>query len=291
MQNWFPSCLGALLALAMACTKANFVPKVDGAAANGGAAGAGGVGAAGGAGGDGSGGGVDSGSDIMVCPENPLVCSGQRTTNPCDPVCQRGGCGWCDQKCSYAGADVHPVCAGQGPKDEFESCTVTHSDLPNQYDDCRPGQICLEPSIGDPTICFKLCYDSSDCVSGPDCGTRKLSAHGGLVSVCDPPYVECGTGACCNPLADTGSGCPATSPFCFLVSPDASQHSRTVCEYSAGSGADSSAPCNSSHDCMTKFTCAEHYCHQVCIPATTSGCPSGEICKAWGTEYGYCTAN
>jgi len=305
MRKLLANGLTALLIMTAACAKAHFVHRADGGStgANGGAGPTGGSGGAGGTGGSGGGGtsagsggaaGGDTGTQGgALCQLTKQPCSGERTTDPCDPVCQSGTCP-CGQKCTFAGISPHPVCAGQGKVAELGSCQANDYASDKQFDDCAPGNICLAPAFGaTPNTCFKLCYDKSDCVSETDCGKRPLASQGGLVSVCDPPYTQCGPdSACCDPLADGNGACPATSPFCFLVSPDSrTGYSRTVCEYSAGGGKDSSTSCDSSHDCMKKFTCADHFCHRVCSLANPGSCPVGESCTAWGTEYGYCTTN
>jgi hypothetical protein len=293
MRNLLASYLAALLI--MACAKAHFVHETDGGAAGGADGGGGPVGGSSGGAGDNGGGGSAGAAGATggaLCQLTRQTCSGERTTDPCDPVCQSGACP-CDEKCTFAGTSPHVVCAAKGPNQEFESCTATYYGQDKQFDNCAAGNICLGASYGDdPNTCFKLCYDKSDCYSGTDCGKRQLASLDGFVFVCDPLYTPCGPDTnCCNPLADTSNGCAAPTPVCFLVSPDPTGHSRTVCEYSPGSGQDPSAPCDSSHDCMPKFTCAEHFCHQVCNPAESGQCPVGTICKLWGIEYGYCTAN
>jgi hypothetical protein len=211
-----------------------------------------------------------------------LACAGGSGTGLCDPVCQTGSCDWCSKKCSYAYASTGSAqltCAGFGQKKFPQSCSPGGDGA----DDCAPGSICLAPIIGDKAyFCFTLCNVSGDCPGAVDCGTRKLTASGGEVSVCDPPYDQVGTGGC-NPLEDTG--CDA-GRACFLVSPDkATNRSRTVCEFSYGDGRNGKA-CTSARDCMPKNACVDGGCRQVCD--SSHGCPSGTSCTMQGSDYGTC---
>jgi hypothetical protein len=299
MRKAFPIFFAMLLVFSMTCEKAHFVHGSDSSVAGGAAGGSGGGtgGAGGGSGGTrGTGGTVTGGTGGALCPLTTQACSrqpGQGSASPCDPVCQSGTCP-CGQKCTYAGTDAKPVCAEQGPKNEFDTCTVTYPGLSSQHDDCVPGNICLAPGSEQLAYCFRLCYQDSDCLSYADCSQRSLSSNGGFVSVCSPAHQLCGSDVpCCNPLKTSGNGCPSPNPVCFLVAPDGSGHSRTVCEYTAGGIVDdSTTPCTSSRDCMASLTCADedHLCHRVCDPTKTL-CPAGMTCKLWGTEYGYCVAN
>ena len=281
----------------MTCESAHFVRKPDGSVAGqaaGGSGGAGGVG--GGAGGNGGTGGHGTGgTGGTLCSLTTQVCSrqpGQISTSPCDPVCQGGTCP-CGQKCTYAGTDAKPVCAGKGPDSESESCTVTNSGRSDQFDTCSAGNICLAPGLGKLSYCFRLCYQDSDCLFYADCSERPLSSNGGSVSVCSPAHTLCGSSdkPCCDPLDSNNNPCPSTNPVCYLVALDVSPpgHSRTVCEYSSGGGGDGTS-CTSSRDCMASLTCADHLCHPVCNLANPA-CPSGTHCTSWGIEYGYCITN
>jgi len=152
-------------------------------------------------------GGVEAGPGeaSVACPAPNLTCSGGSATGICDPVCQTGGCDWCNQKCSYAfdGVTTQSICASKAQKVFPQACQVTSSGSLQQSDDCAPGSICLAPTIGDNfTYCFGLCRSKADCLYGVECGQRRLSPAGGLVGVCDPPYDQCGAGGnCCDPVA------------------------------------------------------------------------------------------
>ena len=228
----------------------------------------------------------DPGPEVS-CPVSSVSLCTPQTVVPCDPVCQTGTCDWCTQKCTYVfdGAAAQPTCSSRGQKIFPQACAANSPGSSSQHDDCAPGYLCLAPTIGDNfTYCFGLCASAANCPFGVACGQRKLSAAGGLVAVCDPPYDVCGVGGgCCDPVG--GSGC-ATNRTCLLVSPDpASGHSRTVCEFSYGGGRNSSA-CDSSRDCLTKNTCVAGTCRQVCN--SVYSCPNGGDCTFWGPEYGYC---
>ena len=301
MRKLFPIFFASLLVSAMTCAKAHFVHPPDGSVTSQSGGGAGGAGGAAGGnkgtGGTSTGGTGTGGTGSQLCQLTTQACSrqpGQSSTSPCDPVCQSGTCP-CGQKCTYAGTDAKPVCAGQGPYSESESCTVTSSGRSDQHDDCAPGNICLAPVSEVLAYCFKLCYQDSDCRSYADCSERALSSNGGRVFVCSPAHQLCGSldVPCCDPLDANNNPCPSANPVCFLVAPDVSGHSRTVCEYSAGGIVDdSTTSCTSSRNCMASLTCADedHFCHRVCDPSKPV-CPSGMTCKPWGTEYGYCIAN
>jgi hypothetical protein len=314
-RDLLSSWLAVLLASSVACTKANFVRVTDGTGGVGGAGvsggagdsgvvdGGGGVGdsadaGAGGSTGD-SGAAGDSGlgPDVkLTCPAVPVPACVPSTTGPCDPVCQTGSqtgsCDWCTQKCTYApaGAAAQPTCAGKGKQTVFQPCGVVSSGSAIQNDNCAPGSICLQPVSGDNSwYCFSLCRSTIDCISGVECGQRNLYSQGPLITVCDPPYDSCGPdGKCCDPFAaQAASGC-ATNRFCLLVSPDpATQHSRTVCEFSYGNGRHGDF-CDSAHACLTANACVNGFCRQVCN-TTTNPCPSPlGTCMPWGAEYGYC---
>jgi len=290
MRKLFAIFFATLLVSAMTCAKAHFVHGPDGSVA--GRAGGGAVGTGGAAGGHPGTGGTGG----ELCQLTPTCTSqpGQGPTDPCDPVCQIGTCP-CGQKCSYAGTPAKPVCVDQGPSGEAESCTVTNAGRADQHDSCTPGNICLAPVSDLHAYCFRLCNQDSDCRFYADCSQRPLSANGGLVSVCSPAHKLCGSSdsPCCDPLDAKNNPCPSTNPVCFLVAPDGSGHSRTVCEYySGGIVENSTTSCTSSRDCMASLTCAnaDHLCHRVCDPAKQD-CPSGMTCKSWGIEYGYCIAN
>jgi len=274
----------ALLASAAGCAKAEFVPVSDATASDGDARDARQA--------------SDTGdtSDTRPGPEAGPTCSAPSvlgcapaTADPCDPVCQTGGCDWCNQKCSYAYATDNrgpvPVCASAGAKTVPESCTVSFEGTPQQSDDCATGRICLPAMIGDTQrYCFFLCSSPVNCPYGVDCGPRPLSPAGGVVRVCDPPYDQCGPdGTCCDPMADTG--CDANR-HCLLVAPDlGSGHSRTVCEYAYGDGRNGS-PCTSARDCQTRHTCVNGSCLPVCDDGHP--CAGSGACAPLGAEYGYC---
>ena len=292
-MRYFPRHLGfcswtVLLVLGAACSRAEFVAVADGAAGTGDVDEASVIYDTSDAG---NARGLDTGDEAGITCTAPSVPSCPPSdAGICDPVCQTGGCNWCAQKCSYvlspAGDGVEPTCTSMGKGVFPQICTVRAAGASQQSDDCAPGSICLAPTIGDSlTYCFDLCRSQADCPYGVGCGQRKLSAAGGLVSVCDPPYDQCGVdGTCCDPLAN--SGC-ATNRTCLLVSPDlGSGHSRTVCEFAYGDGRNGS-PCVSARDCQIRNTCVNNTCQQVCNDATA--CPAGELCFPLGSEFGYCS--
>jgi hypothetical protein len=225
---------------------------------------------------------------IESCPEPNLPCSGASAPGVCDPVCQRRGCNWCTEKCTYVfdGTNKQPACVPKTGKGVFpDSC-----DNSKPFDDCAPGSICLPPAVGDTTAyCFQLCARTADCLGGPACGQRALSPAGGSVGVCDPPYDLCGIdGTCCDPLGLTPglTPCPANR-VCLLVSPDLSSlNSQTVCDFGYGSTRVSQS-CVSSRDCLEGLSCVNGLCQQVCNLANPD-CPNGGTCTWWGNQYGYC---
>ena len=279
----------ALLGLDAACTRAEFVPVSDGGTTADDASDTGQTSDANPLADAGAG---DVRRDTVIICSAPSVpsCTGSGGTGSCDPVCQTGGCDWCTQKCSYVdrsgSGDVQPACTRAGAGVFPQDCAVVASGSPQQSDNCAPGSTCLPPIIGDSlTYCFGLCRSPADCAYGVECGQRKLSAAGGLVAVCDPPYDQCGVdGTCCDPLAN--SGC-AANRVCLLVSPDlGSGHSRTVCEFSYGDGRNGS-PCASARDCQIKNTCVNNACRQTC--GSGAACAAGSTCTPLGSEFGYCS--
>jgi hypothetical protein len=286
--------LTVLSVLAGACAKASFAPATEGGVETGGAGGAGGT--------DGPATIGDSGVEPDVepdvresCSEPNLPCSRAPAAGICDPVCQVGGCNWCNEKCTYIfdGTSKQPACVSKTGKGVFPASCTYSSGNSTQSDDCAQGSICLPPSVGDLTpYCFRLCAGTADCPSAVACGQRALSPAGGSVGVCDPPYASCGIdGTCCDPLGLTPGLVPCpTNRVCLLVSPDpGSQHSRTMCDFDPGSNRVSQS-CSSSHDCLAKLTCVNHICQQVCstVDSTAPPCPLGTTCTGWGEEYGYC---
>ena len=300
----------ALLVLTVACTKASFARIADGEAVGGssggagitggggdtagGTGGGGTAGSGGGAGGAGGGGGAGAGPEAGVtCPATPAQSCTPVPTSPCDPVCQTGDCDWCTKKCTYAlsGGVVQPTCAAKGKQGVFQACAVLSTGAAGQNDNCVPGSICLQPLSGGPVnsgFCFGLCRSGLDCL-GVACSERSLSAAGGSVSVCDPPYDQCGPDAtCCDPLAASVSSSCGPNRVCLLVSPDTDTgHSRTVCEFSSGGGRNGDA-CDSAHGCMWANTCVSNSCRRVCSLTNPNPCPNGGACTPWGVEYGFC---
>lgn len=271
-----PQVVTALLVLIAACTRAQFEPKADGASPDVAEVGA-------------DTREVAAPPDAAVCPAPAVPGCAPVATGPCDPVCQTGVCDWCTQKCSYvyapSSAGEAIACAPKGTGVFPQSCVLLAAGSPEQSDDCAPGSICLAPTIGaPPTYCFTLCRTSVDCPN-VECGTRKLSAVGGEVAVCDPPYDQCGPdGTCCDPLSNSGCG---SNRFCLLVSPDlGTGRSRTVCEFAYGDGRDG-AFCITARDCLLRNTCVDNRCRQVCSDAAP--CPNGGECVARGSEFGYCS--
>jgi hypothetical protein len=278
-----PAVVGfALLGATVACTRASFEPVPDGAVD----------------GRDGSSSEPETGGDAgeAAAPFDARICSAPvvpgcspATTGTCDPVCQTGACDWCGQKCGYVYASsaggLAVVCAPRGSGTFPQGCAVQAAGSPQQADDCAPGSVCLAPTIGDNlTYCFTLCRTPADCAYGVACAARKLSAAGGEVSVCDPPYEQCGLdGTCCDPLSNTGC---ALHRYCLLVSPDlGTAHSRTVCDFTYGDGRNG-APCTTSRDCQLRNVCVDNTCQQICTTAVP--CPAGQGCVALGSEFGYC---
>lgn len=232
--------------------------------------------------------GPDSAAEVpSVCPSPAVPGCLPRTEGACDPVCQTGGCDFCVDKCSYVIADgaLVAACRPTGSRRTAEACSIIAAGVAEQADDCAPGNICLPPFIGDSTaFCFALCRDAIDCPYGVACAPRPLSAAGGSVSVCDPPYDQCGRdGTCCDPV--TASGCPSER-ICLLVAPDpGTDHSRTVCELSYGDGRNG-APCSTARDCQRRNVCVNGHCQQVC--SSSAPCSTGGACVPYGAEFGYC---
>jgi hypothetical protein len=234
-----------------------------------------------------------------LCPLTPLTdCTPQIASGaPCDPVCQGGTCP-CGQKCTVAGVGntATTTCASGGTRASGSSCTIYDSGKPTQYDDCTPGNICLNPDTGTGyRFCFRLCSPSSGCPGGVACAARQIPpfamASAPLVWVCDPAYLSCAPNSpnpCCNPV--TLAGC-LSGEHCYLVSPDpGAQDSRTVCDYTAGLGK-RLAPCQLSRDCSPGWACDGGYCRQVCDPSVPSTCPAGGACgytSSSGNQFGYC---
>jgi hypothetical protein len=229
-----------------------------------------------------------------VCPAPTLTPCQASAEGSCDPVCQTDrGCNFCVQKCSYLSTNLaagsQPECVYVGAKARaFESCEVTARGTPQETDGCGSGLVCMPPAAGEPnSYCFQLCRSTSECYGGTACGARTLEGGKDSVSVCDPPYDQCGIGGCCNPLAGSGAanGCP-TGRTCLLVDPDpVTRSSRTVCEFTFGDGRNDAA-CTLPRDCQQRFTCVNNYCRQVCT--STMPCPAGSTCQWRGTEYGWC---
>lgn len=228
--------------------------------------------------------------EAAPCPAPSVASCAPAASGVCDPVCQTGDCDWCTEKCTLAyspgGGAIEPACRLKGAGVFPEACALVAAGSARQSDDCAPGSLCLPPFVGDgPTYCFALCRSRADCTYAVECAPRKLSAAGGTVTVCDPPYDQCGTdGRCCDPIANQGC---EPNRICLLVSPDlGSGHSRTVCEFSYGDGRNGS-PCASARDCQLRNTCVAGACVQVCTNAAP--CPAGSACVAYGSEFGYCS--
>ena len=236
-------------------------------------------------------GGGDEPVETRICPEVPAPSCTTQILTPCDPVCRTGKCDWCSEKCTVDGNGA-PVCASAGTQASGDRCKIELPDGVSQHDDCKSGNICLEPELGSGyDFCFPLCRTSLDCPAGVACGQRPISpiakAYPVLVSVCDPEYKSCNPSSaspCCNPIKL--SGCPF-GQYCYLVSPDPGGDSRTVCEYTTGLGTHTS--CNSSRDCSQGYGCPSSggTCQQVCDPNATNTC-GGRPCTRSGNQFGYC---
>ena len=265
----------ALLVLIAACARAQFEPKADGASPDVAEVGA-------------DTREVAAPPDAAVCPASPVSGCTPVDGGPCNPVCQTGNCDWCTQKCAYVyepsiGREA-VACVPKGKGVFPQSCERLSAGSSVQSDDCAPGSICLEPTIGaTATYCFTLCRTFLNCPN-VECGIRPLSAVGGEVAVCDPSYDQCGPdGTCCDPLRNTGCDPDRT---CLLVSPDSGTgRSRTVCEFAVGDGRDG-ASCVTARDCMFANTCVDNRCWRVCSDDVP--CPNEGRCVAHGSEFGYC---
>ena len=248
--------------------------------------------------------------DALACYQPVTGCTSPAGGASCDPVCQTGTCdNWCTQKCSIAG-DGTTGCSKKGAVEPPNQCTIWSQDTAGQYDDCKPGAICLPIPGTINSYCFTQCRSSADCVgAATPCTERSLTTAGAptsiKVKVCDLPYTKCDSsaplgGGCCNPTPSKNSGCGAEQT-CYLVSPtastlDPSQDNLTVCDFAQGTGT-KRAPCSSGRDCADGWSCnrlsalgsSGGTCQQVCDPTDTSNpCPGGGICTLVGKQYGFC---
>jgi hypothetical protein len=240
-------------------------------------------------------GAADESVEARICSApTALSCSSQIASGTtCDPVCQTGSCDWCNEKCTAIAGDGKAACGGIGVKLARSSCTIQLGGTPSQHDDCAPGNICLSPDTGSGySYCFPLCRTGVDCLGGVACEPRQVSplaiANPVFVSVCDPEYKSCNplsASPCCNPILLTG--CPS-GQYCYLTSPDPSQDSRTVCEYTTGIGG-RGATCASSRECAQGWGCSSSgFCQKVCDPTVPGSCPAGGTCAPSGKQFGYC---
>lgn len=237
-------------------------------------------------------------SDAPICETvSPRSGCTVQTSPPlvCDPVC-RTGCG-CGRKCSSSTEGVigcFPADLQVANHAPLEACTVQGLATATQSDNCEPGSMCLGAagygsSAG--TFCFSLCRTAADCPTGLACNPRRVGVGGSPVAVmvCDLPFTPCDPGR----LADGADsvGCPKERPQCYLVAPDSTGGSRTVCELAAGDrGRDTD--CALPRDCIQGQTCPTadgvRRCRPVCDPAMAGSCIAPTVCKAYGKKYGYC---
>jgi len=228
------------------------------------------------------------GKDAEVCNQPVANCT-PSVPSGCDPVCQTG-CG-CKEKCSR-GVDGVAVCQPSGGFQPVgDSCSISNEGLPNQFDNCVPGAMCL--TDGSKESCFAFCNASKDCATyGGLCVNRYLSASvtSAFVSVCDPPLKTC------DPFASASASNCAN---CYITESSASGVSQTVCEPWSGPRVSTTDTCQSSADCTGKRVCPTqvistaarfHKCSNICDLSGNHSCNPPETCMLIGNRYGYCSA-
>ena len=209
----------------------------------------------------------------------------------CDPFCQTG-CSGCRKKCSvntvqaYTCNDV-PAGSTAGL---MQFCQPLSISLPDQTDNCAPGQVCIEDGCF--TRCYQFCRQDSDCVNA---GCNREVVEGGQ-KVCDVPFVDS-----CVPLPGSGNtGCGGGTMACYLSS---SHPNRTICDCPFNAVGPNGA-CTRTRDCVPGLACVDRgpmqpgQCLQVCR-LNTDDCNTGNpaSCRAYtgrpaGTTmhstYGFC---
>jgi hypothetical protein len=182
-------------------------------AGTGGVPGQGGVIGAGGV--TGTGGIVGAGGTPGMCVGPLPGCKASNVAGTCDPACQ-AGCG-CNQICSLANAQLTCLPDTKGTKSVLQACG---GDGPKAlFDDCKPGNICLEEWAPDicGKHCFRYCKDDTDCAGGAHCTVQlEVSKQALQVKVCDNPPETCapvfGTAQCTN-----GTDRPSPAFGCYIM--------------------------------------------------------------------------
>jgi hypothetical protein len=265
-------------------------------AAGGAPGGAGGLGGAGtgGLGGSGEDGGAsDSGSECTapVGQYGPFPgCSSPPPDNGCDLVCQ-SGCA-CNERCKVVNGT--PGCQAEGPSflQQYETCEP-------RDDRCRPGTICLQDSVDQPSCgahCYRHCHADADCPSSRCNIDIQFGSASTIHKVCSPPVDPCspiGPARC-----SAGANRPSPSFGCYTMSAD--DPDLTICDCAGPLAIGMS--CTYRHECQPGAECVlsgmVRLCRRVCgvgLPAGTpvamGGCPVlNPTCTAFpgGALFGYC---
>ena len=227
-----------------------------------------------------------------VCTPNTTPIASECRAHPgmaCDPVCQTGCCP--DEKCTalnQSGATLSLAakigCIAFDRRHGIgEGCTLSNIGAANRSDDCLPGLVCIGGNSL--SLCFKLCVTAADC-DGGSCESRKLdSSTNFAASVCSLPKTMC------DPLVPTGGDCGA-GRTCYLTDSNQAAGDTTICDIA--SGTTTNGPCDSSRDCLPKFTCPTQgagvgRCQRVCAHAAgAERCSSPSTCQSFGKDFDYC---
>lgn len=250
--------------------------------------------AAGGMGGGvpGQGGAIGAGGTPGMCVGpvpacKPSVGGGGAT---CDPACQTG-CA-CDQRCALANAQLACLPDNKGTKTLGQSCG---GDGPKVlFDDCKPGNICIEEWDADMCgkHCFRYCKDDTDCAGGAHCSVPLEVGQQTLkVKVCDNPPERCapvfGAGNCASP---NRSG-PAFG--CYIMGRD--YPDQAVCDCAGTTAED--APCEFERECKPGLICIDpgdgtvSRCKRVCPQKPAEAkliCGLKTCTPLGGSQWGYC---
>ncbi len=198
------------------------------------------------------------------CLENTCL-----TENPCST--NNGGCS-ADATCSSTSGQVTctcdpgfsgdgGVCVASSSGQVGDSCTTAGS-----QGVCQTGLTCTAETSPFNSTTLDICTDSTSCTADSDCGTSNGLANvcfdGLCLAGCNPSASSCGTEgfACWTEIALNP---PELESFCYF--------NCSADPFGCGYGA----------SCNAEGACVEQSC-------TSSACPTGEVCGAFGLGQNSC---
>jgi hypothetical protein len=216
---------------------------------------------------------------------------------PCMPVHDVGTCP-AGEHCSItdlAGMLSYGNCVSLPGTPPAEGAACTRVAVPRHAsvlaDNCGDQRTCDRPNASHPTVCYRLCAQTTDCHTGELCQVIATMEGSGMVEegLCVPD-------AMCNPL--TGTGCAAVENCAVLRDTHTGGFGTLCLDVSATPVADG-AMCSSSTLCAQRSVCANRrypdggidstmpVCQRYCdTSAPDAGCAMAAPCIAYPGDMG-----